>query len=195
MPVHSHGDDALDFLRRHPGGAVEALGAGEVEVGFVDRNNLYDGREVVELLAVSEALAAVIQRISIVLTPRRLVRDPPAVRPQTARPMRHFGPKLLANHFVLPSSREPLSTALSAGTQPAVNASRPVWSGSTFSSTMSGGKRRSRGSAWAGALRHLNSGDRAHIPRGSRVGALMSGICGILTPGFRERQCVRSNIS
>lgn len=86
MPVHSHGDGALDFLR-NPGGAVEALGAGEVEVGFVDRNNLHDGREVVELLAVSEALAAVIQRISIVLTPRRLVRDPPAVRPQTPRPM------------------------------------------------------------------------------------------------------------
>ena len=37
-----------------------------------------------------------------------------------------------------------LPTALSAGSEPAVNASRPVWSGSTFSSTMSGGKRRSR---------------------------------------------------
>jgi hypothetical protein len=38
--------------------AVEALGAGEVEVGFVDRNNLHDGGEVVELLADLERVAA-----------------------------------------------------------------------------------------------------------------------------------------
>jgi len=31
---------------------------GEVEVGFVDRNNLHDGREVVELLADLERVAA-----------------------------------------------------------------------------------------------------------------------------------------
>jgi hypothetical protein len=36
---------------------VEALGAGEVEVGFVDRNDLHDGREV-ELLADLERVAA-----------------------------------------------------------------------------------------------------------------------------------------
>jgi hypothetical protein len=59
VPVRSHGDGVLDFLRRHPGGAVEALGAGEVEVGFVDRNNLHDGREVVELLADLERVVAV----------------------------------------------------------------------------------------------------------------------------------------
>jgi hypothetical protein len=55
--VCSHGDGALYFLRRHPCGAVEALGAGEVEVGFVDRNHLHDGREVVELLADLERVA------------------------------------------------------------------------------------------------------------------------------------------
>jgi hypothetical protein len=32
VPVRTHGDGALDFLRRHPGGAMQALGAGEVEV-------------------------------------------------------------------------------------------------------------------------------------------------------------------
>jgi hypothetical protein len=37
---------------------VEALGAGEVEVGFGDRNTLHDGREVVELLADLERVAA-----------------------------------------------------------------------------------------------------------------------------------------
>lgn len=58
VPVRSHGDGALDFLRRHPGGAVETLGADEVEVGVVDRNNLHDGREVVELLADLERVAA-----------------------------------------------------------------------------------------------------------------------------------------
>jgi len=56
--VRSHGDGALDFLRRHSCGVVKALGAGEVEVGFVDRNNLHDGRGLVELLADLERVAA-----------------------------------------------------------------------------------------------------------------------------------------
>jgi len=56
--VRSHGDGALDFLRRHSCGVVKALGAGEVEVGFVDRNNLHDGRGLVELLADLEQVAA-----------------------------------------------------------------------------------------------------------------------------------------
>jgi len=55
--VRSHGDGALDFLRRHTSGSLEALGAGEGE-GFVDRNNLHDGGEVVELLADLERVAA-----------------------------------------------------------------------------------------------------------------------------------------
>lgn len=46
------------FCAATQAGAVEALGANEVEVGFVDRNNLHDGREVVELLANLERVAA-----------------------------------------------------------------------------------------------------------------------------------------
>ncbi len=41
-----------------PGARHRAPPRCEVEVGFVDRNNLHDGREVVELLADLERVAA-----------------------------------------------------------------------------------------------------------------------------------------